>query len=131
MKPISTFVHGVIDYATSATVFALSRRAGMSPMLSTVLTGTAAGSTLYSAMTDYELSAVKVLPMKTHLTLDAMVGAMTCALPFMFWGERRAVQAAVLGIGLFELAAAFSTREESDSDPVSSLPDRVRDLIPA
>ena len=45
-------------------------------------------------------------------------------------GRARTVQEAVLGDGPFELAAAFSTQEEPSSDPVSSLPDGLRDLIP-
>jgi hypothetical protein len=134
MKPISTLMHGVIDYATVATIMAGPRRMSMSPALSGVLAMSAIGSLGYSLMTRYELGVVKTLPMKTHLMLDAIVGAKTLMLPFLFSRESMPVKATLFGLGLFELAAAYMTQPEpGDVDMLPGMSgaavDRVQDMV--
>src|SRR4051794_19884338 len=76
MKRMSTSTHGLIDYATSAFIAALPKLAGFGPKVTAILEGSAATSGVYSAMTNYEKGLVHVLPMKAHLTLDALSGGM-------------------------------------------------------
>src|SRR5215218_5326840 len=70
-KPIPTRVHGVLDYMTAAFLHTLPRVMGWSRPVTAVLDAAGASATAYSLLTDYELGAVKALPMKAHLTLDA------------------------------------------------------------
>lgn len=41
------------------------------------------GATAYSLLTDYELGARRILPMPVHLTLDAVIGALLAATPWV------------------------------------------------
>jgi hypothetical protein len=72
-KPIGRRLHGIIDYVTGVTCLALSRL----PMLRGRFAGRAlliggANSLTYSALTDYEVGIVRVLPYQVHLVLDAL-----------------------------------------------------------
>src|SRR5688500_20088465 len=73
-KPISTKVHGVLDYMTAGLLVALPRAMGWSNCVTRLLDASAATTVVYSAMTRYELGLVKALPMKAHLTMDAIGG---------------------------------------------------------
>lgn len=115
MGRISTLMHGVIDYTTAVGVLMLSGKIGASPALRGVLALTAATTFLYSLMTRYELGFAKVLPMRTHLTLDGIFGALTCALPFLFSNEPMRARGAVLGLGIFEMIVTLSTRGEPEN----------------
>lgn len=112
MKPLSTKMHGVIDYLTSGTLLVLPRALGWSPRVTTLLTGMELGALGYSLLTRYELGLAKVLPMKAHLALDGMSGALLVAAPFLFRDEKRVVTGALAGVGLFEIAASLLTRTQ-------------------
>jgi hypothetical protein len=113
---IPTVVHGVLDVGTAAMLAAMPRRLGASPALSGLLMGKALGILAYSLCTRYELGLIKVLPMRSHLALDAMAGAGACVLPLLFSNEPAAVRLWLLGTGAFELFATFSTDPEP-ADP--------------
>lgn len=112
MKPISTKMHGVIDYLTSGTLLVLPRALGWRPL------------------TRYELGLAKVLPMKAHLALDGMSGALLAAAPFLFRDEKRAVTGALAGVGLFEIAASLLTRTQpSPGERASQGAAEARDIV--
>jgi hypothetical protein len=102
-KPISTRLHGVIDYTWAATASALSTRLDGATSTARLLRSAATAATASSLITNYECGALRVLPMKGHLALDAvMCSALVVSPLFLPASERRyAVLPAVLGaIGL-------------------------------
>src|SRR5690349_10267993 len=75
-RPISTRMHGMLDYPYAAALIALpfllhwDRRAAQ-------LSISAGVATLgVSLLTNYELGAVRVLPMRAHLAMDAVESSM-------------------------------------------------------
>lgn len=112
VKLVSTKTHAVLDYVSVAALATLPRALGWSPPVTNLLTGAAASTLVYSLLTRYELGAVKLLPMPAHLALDAASGAMLASAPLALTNERKAVVGALIGIGLFEIAAALSTATE-------------------
>ena len=99
----------MLDYATAGTLFALPRLLGFDKRVTTLLTGAALGTLAYSLLTDYELAAVRALPMQTHLVLDAGSGAMLALAALLLPGEGAAVRSLLLGLGAFELFVSAST----------------------
>lgn len=118
-KPISTKIHGVLDYLTVPTLIALPRALGWSKNLTNVLTASAAGLLGYSIMTRYELGLFKKLPMIAHLSLDATSGAMLAAAPFVFGkkNDRNKLTIGIFaGLGAYEIAAALLTQTSPSFD---------------
>lgn len=109
MKVFSTRTHGFLDYATAGTLVALPRLLGWSSKVTNTLTVAAIGLTAASLLTTYELGASKVLPMRGHLALDALSGAAFLGAPLVFSNEKRDILGTLVGLGLFELFAAFTT----------------------
>jgi len=111
MKIINTKTHGVLDYIMGLILIA-------SPWLFGFADGTAAqwvpiilgaAALVYSLMTDYELGATRIIPMKTHLTLDIMSGILLAVSPWLFgFADRVSTPHVVLGI--IEIAAALMTK---------------------
>ena len=64
---------------------------------------------LYSLFTDYELGVIKRVPVKAHLTLDAVFGLLLAASPWLL-GFAETTWRPHLALGLFEVAAALLTR---------------------
>ncbi len=83
LRVVPTAVHGVIDHVTAPVltfapeIFRLKehRRAALPPPV------TGAAAAVYSNLTDYELSAVNVIPMPIHLALDGVSGALLATSP--------------------------------------------------
>ena len=112
-KPISTRVHGILDYATVGTLLTLPRLLKASPKAANVLAVAATGLLGYSLVTRYEYSVWEQIPMPVHLALDGISGAAMLAAPFTFLkGETTSAMAGMLGVGLFEVGAALLTQPE-------------------
>jgi hypothetical protein len=109
MALFSTKTHGILDFATAGTLVALPRMLGWDKTVTSVMTTAAIGTVVYSLVTKYEFGLVKLLPMKGHLALDAMSGAMFCGAPLLFPDEDTSVKAILVGLGVFELIAATTT----------------------
>ena len=111
MKPISTRAHGVLDYLTAGMLLALPRMMGWGPGATRLLTNAAIGTLVYSLLTRYELGLVKKLPLKGHLALDGMSGALLCAAPFLLLDEDEGdATGPLVGLGLFEIAVPLLTQ---------------------
>jgi hypothetical protein len=108
-KLLSTKAHGSIDYATAGALLVAPRVLGLSERVTTLLTGAALGTLGYSLLTRYERGLVRVLPMRAHLALDLAQGAALCAAPLLLPDEDDAVKAALVGLGVFELAVTLAT----------------------
>ena len=84
---ISTKVHGVLDYLVAFALllapmlFGFSEYGGAAVAVPTVL---GVGLLVYSLLTRYELGLVKVIPMRTHLTLDFIAAAVLALSPWLF-----------------------------------------------
>jgi hypothetical protein len=76
------------------------------------LTGATAG--IYSNLTDYELAAKRVLPMRVHLMLDAASGTLLGAAPWVLGTARRGTRHWLPHalVGAMEVALALTTKTE-------------------
>jgi hypothetical protein len=116
MKPISTKVHGVLDYLWAGMVPILPQLFDCSPGATRLLTGSALGALSYSLLTRYELGAVKLLPMQTHLALDTVSAILLITAPLTILREKRQAKALLLALGLFELAVVLASQTESSAE---------------
>ena len=110
---LPTRVHGILDYLWSVLLAAApwllnypqGARGGPETWVPAAF---AAGAVVYSLLTDYELGAVRFLPMRVHLLLDVMGGALLAVSPWVLdlGNPARAVH---LGFGLFSIIAGLTT----------------------
>ncbi len=114
MRVISTKTHGAIDYMTGAALLAAPAILGISdePAASGVLRGAGLAATAYSLLTDYELGAVRLLPMSVHLAMDAASGAFLASSPWLlgFAKERPRYWLPHVLVGATEMLAAATTK---------------------
>jgi hypothetical protein len=111
VKPISTQVHGVLDYLTAGMLVAAPRLLGWDGRVTRLLTMAGASAAAYSLLTRYELGALKALPMPAHLALDMGSGALLVAAPVtLVRGEGEMTASALVGIGLYEIVVAALTQ---------------------
>src|SRR5687767_11011067 len=115
-KPISTKVHGIIDYMTAGLLVALPRALGMSRTVTCLLDASAAGTVAYSLFTRYELGAVKALPMKAHLALDAVQGGALIGAAAFLEDEDAETRATLAALGVFELGVTLLSQTRSPQD---------------
>ena len=114
MRFLSTRVHGMLDYGmgvlliASPWLFGFAGEAdGAATWLPVVL---GLGVVLYSLFTDYELGAVRKIPMPTHLMLDLGSGLLLAVSPWLF-GFADEVWVPHLVLGLLEVGAALVTQK--------------------
>jgi len=84
-RPVDATLHGVVDYTAGAFLLtALPRLAGIAGTRAARQIRTAgAVHAGYSTVTDYPLGAVRLLPFKAHLALDAVGALALAATPFV------------------------------------------------
>lgn len=133
-KIIPTRIHGYIDYATGALLSTSplffdkvkmeSEEEGpersIKKMKAEQLVPYSMGviSTAYSLFTNYELGAVKKVPMKFHLAADAVSGVFIAVSPWLF-GFYKKTWIPFVAIGAMEVAVAlFTEREEGELEPI-------------
>lgn len=111
MRVIPTRLHGFIDYIVGAVLMAspyvLGFADGGPAEFIPVALGLAA--LIYSLLTDYELGAMRAIPMPVHLGLDAASGVLLATSPWLF-GFADRVYLPHLLFGLFEIVASLTTR---------------------
>ena len=112
-KPISTRIHGILDYMTAGMLVTLPRVMGWDRKVTRLLDVAGVSAAGYSMVTKYELGVVKALPMKSHLAMDALSGAALIGAAAMMGDEDDEVRMTLAGIGLFEIAASLLTRTET------------------
>jgi hypothetical protein len=119
-RPIDSTLHGVTDYTVGTfllTVF--PRVAGIKGTRSARQVRTAAAIHFgYSTMTDYPLGAVKVIPFKAHLALDAAGALALAATPFVTGQYRKGRSQWLPHVALcvFELASLAMTDPTGKGD---------------
>lgn len=72
MQIIATRVHGILDYIVGLFVIALPFLFGMEGTTKPLFVALGLFGIGYSLLTSYELGAVKLIPMRTHLALDVV-----------------------------------------------------------
>ena len=116
MRFLPTRIHGVIDYLTGVLLIA-------APWLFGFADGTAAqwvpvilGVAILgmSLITDYELSAARVIPMGVHLAVDGLGGAFLAISPWLFGFADRTYWPHLI-VGLGEIVASLVTRTRPDT----------------
>src|SRR4051812_12485772 len=87
MKVIPTFVHGIFDYLVgiillvAPNIFGFAGVGGPAVFIPRLI---GALILIQSLMTRYELGVMKVIPMKTHLTLDYILTIVLALSPWLF-----------------------------------------------
>jgi hypothetical protein len=135
-QPIDATLHGATDYTVGSALMTVG------PKLAGV-EGTRSASQIrlagalhagYSALTDYPLGAVKAIPYKAHLALDAIGAIALAATPFITgqYKEGRRQWVPHVALALFELGSLAmsdpsgrgsshsnvdAVREANDEDP--------------
>ena len=122
VQVISTKTHGILDYLTVGFALTFPRMLGCSKEFTNAVTMIALGKLGYAMMTKHELGVAKVIPMKAHLTMDAVGGATLAALPFLMDEDNPAAVACAVGMGLFDIAAAPITDTTDNVDSSSGSP---------
>jgi len=92
-KPITPFVHGVLDYTTAATVAAAPFALGFPRPARRLCESLAAGYTGLSGATDYPLGVVRKVPFKAHGASEVALGLALPAMPWLLgFSENRAAR---------------------------------------
>jgi hypothetical protein len=119
-RPIDSTLHGVTDYTVGATLMTVFPRW-------TDLEGTESARQIrragavhvgYSALTDYPLGIVKLIPFKVHLMLDAVGALVLAATPFITgqWKKGAEHWMPHVGLCLFELSSLVLTDPTGEGD---------------
>jgi hypothetical protein len=117
-KPINGRMHGMMDYATVAATAAAPRALGFPRSAENLAYGLAAGYLGLSLLTDYPLSARRMVPFKGHGATEVMLGL---ALPFLpkllgFDDDRRARNFFLGLTALTAVTALLTDWNASDAD---------------
>jgi hypothetical protein len=109
-KPIDGRRHGMMDYATVAATAAAPTALGFPRSAEGLAYGLAAGYLGLSLLTDYPLSAKRVVPFRGHGAVEVAIGA---ALPFLPWmlgfSKNRRARNFFLGLTAVTAATALLT----------------------
>jgi hypothetical protein len=116
MDKMDSRTHGTLDYLTVGFLLMLPRALRWNKSITSTFTGAALGTLVYSLLTRYELGIFRLLPFRTHLVLDALSGAFFCMAPLLYRKHHPTVQAAMVGIGLFEIVASVSTEDDTEEE---------------
>ena len=113
---IPTRIHSAIDHVVGpALVVAPSiLRLGRTSPEGIVARAVGGAESVYSNLTDYELSAGKLVPLRVHLVLDTLGGAALALVPQLTGARRRGKKHWVphLAIGALEVGLAVLTKAE-------------------
>lgn len=111
MKPISTKVHGILDYLSGALLIALPWLFDFADHDTArwVAIGVGLAVLGLSLFTDYEAGLVRQIPMSVHLTTDLLAGVLLAASPWLF-GFADRVYLPHLILGLMEIGASLLTQ---------------------
>ena len=113
---IPTNVHSAVDHAVGPMLVIAPTilRLGRTSPEGIVARAVGGAEAVYSNLTDYELSAKRVVPMPIHLALDAVGGATLALVPQLTGARRRGKKHWMphLAIGAFEVGMAALTKTE-------------------
>jgi len=84
MRFIPSAFHGVLDYAVALTLIVGPFLLGFEGPAKLLAIAGGVGLFLYSLITDYSISARKMLPFKTHLVFDFIAAVVLVLAPYIF-----------------------------------------------
>lgn len=113
MTLIPSKYHGALDYAVATTLIAGPLALSFEGVAKYLAIAGGLGLLVYSLITDYSLSARKLLSFKTHLILDFIAASGLVAAPFLF-GFTGLEQTFYLAIGLSVIAVVLITNSETN-----------------
>src|SRR3954452_21284206 len=116
-RPITSRMHGMLDYPVGIVlilapwIFGFSDIGGAATAVPIVIGVLVLAQ---SVMTDYELSLVDVLPLRTHLAMDVVAGIVLAGSPFVFGFSDEGTNAWLphLLVGLGLIASGLMTRTD-------------------
>ena len=115
LRVIPTKVHGAVDMATGPALIAAPTLLRMNGNKGATIPPRAVGAAalVNALLTDYEFGLKRLLPMRTHLALDAVGGITLAATPFITRASKKGVRHwlphAVLGAN--EVFLALTTKQ--------------------
>ncbi|MGH3008972.1 MAG: hypothetical protein ACRDLM_06130 [Gaiellaceae bacterium] len=116
LRFIPTSVHSAIDHVVGPALVAAPTILGLGRTSPEGIVARAVGGAeaIYSNLTDYELSAKNVVPMRVHLALDAVGGATLALVPQLTGARARGKKHWLphLAIGALEVGLAAFTQTE-------------------
>ena len=114
VRVIPTEVHAALDYLASAANLAFPRLLGLGDEPSAVLVARIDGlaGAGYGLLTDYELGALRIVPMSLHLALDAAKGIFMAASPWLFGFAKKGTRYWLVHVlmGTADVVVAMTTR---------------------
>ena len=140
MTRLSTRAHGIIDYVVGAALvllpllflvnsggrFARNEQGaeivvtgGLHNFGASILIIAGVATLVLAALTRYELGLKPLVPMKTHLIVDAALGVFLLVSPWLL-GFAQAIWWPHVLVGLFSLAVAACTRRVSEFERVDA-----------
>ena len=125
MALISTRTHAVGDYAGGIVMIAVSRLGFVRDRrAAAMLAAAGAGTLVASALTDYELGLVRRLPMRAHLALDGVAGALmaTGALALRSAGVGLGSWVPHVAVGVGQIAGAAVTDRSPSAREAEGIP---------
>ena len=111
-RPISTKAHGVIDYAWATAAGSASKWMEAGPATARLIRNAAAATGLNSLCTNYEGGALRVLPMRAHLSVDALICAALVLSPFFLPRVERRYTVIPVLLGAVGLMTSWLTQTE-------------------
>lgn len=143
-RPVDSTLHGMTDYTVGTLLMtAFPRLAGIEGSRSaTQIRAAGAAHAGYSTLTDYPLGAVKAIPYKAHLALDAIGALALGATPFVTgqWKKGKRQWVPHVALAMFELGSLAmsdpsgkgdfhgdvdAVREANTEDPARKIHDRT------
>ena len=112
-KPISTRMHGVIDYTWAVAASSLAGRMNGATSTARLLRAAANAATASALVTNYECGVLRVLPMRGHLAVDAALCSALIASPWFLPSSERRFSAAPVFLGVAGLIVGMLTETES------------------
>lgn len=122
-RPISTRTHGIIDLIFSGTLIALPLVFKWNRRATRLAISGAAATLANTLMTNFELGAVKLLPMKAHLSIDAGEASVLLSARKILSDDTHA-GGALMVMGAIESAVGALTKTSSPLElaPAPALP---------
>lgn len=129
LRVVPTSVHSMVDHVVGPTLVVAPelfrlRRTSPEALVPRITGGI---ESVYSNLTDYELSLKNVIPMKVHLALDGLSGAALAAVPHLTGARKRGLLHWLPHtlIGAMEVGLALTTKTE----PPRTKPGRLKSLV--
>ncbi|GJD66263.1 SPW repeat domain-containing protein [Methylobacterium frigidaeris] len=115
MRFIPSRIHAILDYGAGLVLIALPYLLGFADGTAAqyVMQAVGAALLLMSLCTDYELSAVKLIPLPVHLGADVAAGLLLVVSPWLFGFADRVTWPHVV-MGVLEIGAGLTTRAARD-----------------